>query len=80
MNGRCQPVGGQGIQVFERHPPSPQLGVPVSIGSVNLQSEAKVSLLMLLRGLCKLGVTGELQRTVKERYSPFSEGLERLGL
>lgn len=43
-------------------PQSPELGVPVGISCVSLQSEAKASLCMLLRGLYKLGVTGELQR------------------
>jgi hypothetical protein len=56
-------------------PQSPQLGVPVSISCVSMQSEANTSLYML-KGLCKLGVTDELQRTVKKRYSPFSEGLK----
>lgn len=76
MNERFQTVSGQDIQVFDR-PPATELGVPVGISCVSLQSEAKAFLCMLLKELCKLGTTDELQRTVKERCSHFSEGLER---
>ena len=79
MYERWQPVGGQDTQVLTDPPATPD-GSTVGISCASLQSEAKVFSRMLLRGLCKLGTTDELQRTVKERCSHFSEGLERLRL
>lgn len=67
MRGASQWVGKTFRCLTDPQPP--QLGVPVGISCVRLQSEAKAFSRMLLRGLCKLGTTDELQRIIKEVQS-----------